>query len=286
MAAATIALVVAVVTAIADAGAALPTTTGALFLIAGAAFHLRDDRHSALATSAVVVGGALLVVGIRAQLHPTGDDLDLFLTVAGGLFVAVGVGFDERRLVSLGLLQWALVLVQPGPDAAPFRHCLIATEVAVPVPRIDPLLLLGLAAVVAGSVFRFTGWRLEAGRGAEVTGLVVLELSLLAKAVELPDLPVLCGAGRGIDPGWLWLAIAVSVAAGVYGAAGRDPVWAGVGAGGLALAGLLGTALSGEARWAVVALLPLLATLVLADRAGVDWPREPGYGRRRPWRRP
>lgn len=284
LAAATVTLVIVAVTAIADGDALVPFAVGAGLIVAGWWLHRRSEGPSAAATSSLVVALVLVVLGFRNLLVPLDDQLETFLIAAGTGFVVLGGLLDERRLVSLGLLQWVAALLRPDPDAAPFRHCLIATDLAIPVPQLDGVLVLGLAAVVAGSLARILGWRLEAARGAEVTGLVTLNVGLLAKAVELPDLAILCGGGRGIDPGWLILAMLVGVASALYGAAGRDPVWTGVGGGALALGGLLGTVLSGEVRWSLFALLPLVAALGLVERAGVPWPRQPGYGRRRPWR--
>ncbi|MDX1619732.1 MAG: hypothetical protein R3320_01990 [Nitriliruptorales bacterium] len=283
LAAAVVGLTVVAITAAAHGGVVVPLVAGGAFLLVSLWMNRRTEQTSAVGTSAAVIGLALLAVGARALLDPTGETLELFLWITGGLFLVSGIATDERRLVSLGLLQWAFVLIQPAEGAAPFRHCMFATDLAIPVPRLDPLLLLGLGAAGAGSLSRFRGWRLEAGRGAEVTGLVLLEMTLLAKAAELPDLRVLCGPGGGVDVGWLLLAMAVGIAAGLYGLAGRDPVWTGVGGGGLALAGLMGTSLTGEAIWAALALLPLVGALALSERAGVAWPRRPGYGRRRPW---
>lgn len=285
LAAAVVALLVAAVAAAAGGSPILPLAIGALAIVAGAIVQRRVGAPSPWGTSAVVAGAILLVLGARSALLPTGEALDLFLSAAGAAFVAAGLSLDERRLVSLGILQWGLVLARPGASSVPFRHCLVATDLAVPVPRLTPLLLLGVAVVAFGTAQRFLGWRLEAGRGAEVTGLALLHGTLLAKAVELPDLEVLCGAGRGIDAGWVVLGMAAAVVSALYGLAGRDAVWAGVGSGALAAHGLAATVLSGEAIWAVIAVLPLGLGLAMADRAGIGWPREPGYDRRLPWRR-
>lgn len=283
LAAAVVALLVAVVAAWAGGSPALPLVAGAVAVAVGWLLQRRAPTPSPSGTSAIVAGAVLLVLGVRSVWMPTGDALDVFLTVAGTAFAAAGLAIDERRLVSLGVLQWALVAGRPDAGSVPFRHCLVATDLAVPVPHLTPLLLVAGAALVVGTAQRFVGWRREAGRGAEVTGLALLHGTLLAKAVELPDLEVLCGAGRGIDVGWVAVGLAVAVLSALYGFAGRDAVWAAVGAGALAAHGLVATVLSGEPIWAAIALLPLGVGLGVAERVGIGWPREPGYGRRRPW---
>jgi hypothetical protein len=64
----------------------------------------------------------------------------------------------------------------------------------------------------------------------------------------------------------------------------RDTVWATTGVAALALQGLAATTLTGQPGWAFAALVPLVVGIAAAERAGVRWPREPGYGPRPPAR--
>jgi hypothetical protein len=241
---------------------------------------------SPLATSAIVAGAVLVLLAVRSWLQIDDDTLDMFLAAAGVVFVAVGLTGDERRLVGLGVLQWAIALGRPHAGDVPFHHCLVAPDVAVPLPRLDPLVVLGLAVFVAGTVLRWAGWRREAGRGAEVTGLVLLLGGLVAKGVELTGLEVLCGDGYAVDRGWMLLAYTAGAIAAGYGIVTRDATVAAVGGLAVGLAGFAGTILTGTPWWAATALVPVVAALGWAERHGTSWPHRPAYDHARPWSRP
>lgn len=286
LAATTLAVAVATVGAAAWVGGAqhpLVLLAGAALLLGlGIAFERRRPGPSTIGTTALVGAVVLASLAVRAWVDPTGAGLDVFLGVSGAVTVVLGYLGDERRLVTVGLGQWAVALGRPHPGGPVFRHCLVATDVAVPLPRLEPVLLLSIAAIAVGTVHRRRQTHLEAGRGVEVAGLVGLHVSLLAKAVELPGLEQLCGTGDAVDAGWMVLGLLVALATGWYGLRGRDAVWAGAGLLALGGYGLAGPLLARQPLWGLAALVPLTAMLVLVERAGIPWPRQPGYGEARP----
>lgn len=275
-----LALVVAAVTAAVTGpeGPSAPgaLASGALLAGAGAIAWARSGRRP-VATTAVVAGIALGLLGARTALAPTMAELPPFLVGAGAVVAAIGIVVDERRLLGLGLLQAAAGLALPAPDAAPFRHCLIATDLAVPIPRLDGPLLLGLATIGLGLMASaLLPSRPEAARGASIGGLLLTCGTLLAKAADLPSLPGLCGSGDGVDAGWMIVAM---LAGGVVAAAGvalRDRTTLAIGGVTLVLAGLVGTTLSGQPVWALAAGGPTVGTLVWLDRRGLVWSHASG----------
>lgn len=275
LAAGALALVVAAVTA-ALTGPEGPSAAGALLTGtalagAGAVAWWRTGRRP-VATTAVVAGIALGLLGARTALAPTMTDLPAFLLAAGAIVAAIGIILDERRLVGLGLLQAAVGLALPAPAAAPFRHCLVATDLAVPIPRLDGPLLLGLATIALGLLASSVlPSRPEAARGAQIGGLLLTCGALLAKAAELPSLPGLCGSGDGVDSGWLVAAMLTGALVAGTAVALRDRTGLVIGGTTLVLAGLLGTTLSGEPVWALAAAGPTAGTLVWLDRRGLTW---------------
>lgn len=296
VAAGALALLVTAVTAVATPGsrvaAAVQLVVGAVLVAAGvwrdrglrreAAPHAeRQDRlPSALGTTTIVAGLALVAVGAQAAIHPEGAQLDRFLLGVGAAFLAAGYVLSERRLVTLGLVQWMIVLALPASNTQRFAHCIIGPEFSVPVPQLDPVLLLAVGALVVGTVHRTARWRVQAGRGLEITGVITVNSVLLFKAIELPGLERLCGAGDALDEWWTVIGMVVAIASGLYGLVSRDSVWAATGVAALTAQGLVATTLTGEPWWALAALLPLVAGMAAAERAGVPWPREPGYGSR------
>lgn len=282
LAAAAVALTVAAVASAAE-GHDGPRTwllgvAAALLLGLGGALSARGRWRSASATSAVVAGVVLATLAVRSVLGT--PHLPTFLGFAGAVALVAGLATDERRLTALGTGQWALALALP---ASSLHHCLVATDLAVPVPRLDAPLLLGLGALAVGTGLRWLGVRPRGARGVEVTGLLLVLGVLVAKGTELPGLPLLCGTGDTVDGGWMAIALGAGLVAGAYGALTRDALWAGAGAGTVVLAGLLATMLGGGAGWAVAALLPVAAVVASSERRGVRWPDEPGYRHRRPW---
>ncbi|MFP5309966.1 MAG: hypothetical protein ACLGIR_10375 [Actinomycetes bacterium] len=285
LAAGVVALVVAAATAaLVDAPAAL-ATLGAVLLAVGWVVDARrrratgDRAGDVLAAGGVVTGALLLVVAVPALLDLGREDLGPVLATGGAVLLGLGLLRDERRLVSLGLLQWVAWTGRPLPGGPRFRHCLVAPEVALPTPRLTGPLVVGAVALVVGALLGRAGGRLatrrDAARGAELTGLVVVLVVLLARAVELPGLAELCGPGGGaaVDAGWVVALLAVATAGAVAGLAARDLVVVSVCGTALAVTGLVATGLSGQARWAVAALVPLGGTLAAGARAGLGWPR-------------
>lgn len=280
-------LVVAAVTALAEGDdglrPAVLATGAALLLTAGAVRAAAGRWRSASATSAVLAGVVLATLAARSWLGIDDTRLALFLAGAGAVAVATGLASDERRLTAFGIGQWALAAALPPPDAALFRHCLVATDLALPVPRLDGPILVGIGALAAGTALRWTGRRRRAGRGIEMAGLLVLLGALLAKGIELPGLPLLCGSGDTVDVGWLGLALLVGLATTAYGLATTDAGWAAAGPTTVVLGGLAGTTLGGGAGWALLALAPVVGALGWYEWQGMPWPSDPGYGRRAPW---
>ena len=257
-------------------------TAAAALLGAGAARAAAGRWRSASATSAVVAGVVLATLAARSWLRVDVGELSGFLTGAGGLALVAGLVTDERRLAALGVGQWAAALAIPPSGAAVLRHCLVATDLGVPVPRLDGPLVLAVGALAAGTALRWSGRRLQAGRGVEATGMLLLLGTLLAKGIELPGLPALCGTGDAVDAGWLALALVAGVLATAYGIGTDDALWAAAGTATVVLAGLAGTGLGAGAWWAVVALVPVAGAIGWSEARGVPWPSDPGYGRRLP----
>lgn len=265
--------------------ARVPVLAGvAVALVAVGAWRWRTAGRTGVSTSAIVAGvlvGLLLADELEASV-------DAILLGTGLVALVAGWVLRERRLAVSGLLTLGVLVGRPLHGAgATFSHCLVATELAVPVPRLAGPLWLALAAVAVGTALRWSGlgvrWRrVSVARGVEATGAVGVAVLLLARGVELPDHRLLCGAGDGLDTGWLLLAVGWGVVAGVYGLAGRDVVWEAVGLGAITGAGVLGTVLSGSPWWAVGCGVLLVGALVVADLLRVPWPDQPGWERARP----
>lgn len=257
--------------------------TVAVVLVGVGAWRWRRAGRTGVSTSAVVAGvlvGLLLADEVDASV-------DVVLLVTGLVALASGWVLRERRLAVSGLLTLGVMVGRPLPGGETISHCLVATELAVPVPRLAGPLWLAAAAVVVGTALRWSGlgvrWRrVSVARGVEATGAAGVAVLLLARGAELPDHRLLCGAGDGLDAGWLLLAVAWGVVTGVYGLAGRDVVWEGVGLGTITGAGVLGTTLSGSPWWAVGSGALLVGALVVADHLRVPWPDQPGWERAHP----
>lgn len=281
LAAVVVALVVAAAGSVFGAGRALSLVVIAV-LLAGAAVVARRRDLRGTSSSAAVAAGLVALLAAEELLSPTGRGVDVFLLVAGAVFVAGAYLLAERRLAVVGLLQWAVMLGRPLPGGPTFRHCVLLTDVAFGVPRLLPPLGLAVAAVAVGTWHRRTGRQAGVGRGIETFGAIGVATLLVALAVELPGHRAMCGPGNPVDDGWAWAALLVGAAMVLYGLAGRDMLWAATGVGAVGATGLLGTALAGSPWWAVAAALPLTAGLVLVERRGVAWPTAPGYGRASP----
>jgi hypothetical protein len=281
LAAGVVALVVAAATTVLLDRPVVLAGLGAVLLAGGWVADERRRRTTAgrtgdvLGAAAVVTGAVLLVVAVPAVLDLGRDALTAVLTTAGAALVVLGVARDERRLVTLGVLQWLLELARPLPGGPRFRHCLVATDLALPTPRLTGPLVLGALVLLVGTVAVERGWRPDAARGAELTGLTTVLVVLLARAVELPGLAQLCGPGgaAAIDAGWTVALLLVALGGAVAALVRRDLVVLSVCGTALAVGGLVATALSGQARWAAAALVPLGGTLLAGARAGVGWPR-------------
>ncbi len=265
-------------------GARFPVLITTAVVLAGlGAWRWRRAGRTGLATSAIVT--AVLVAMLLVE-HLT-DDIDLVLAITSGIALVAAVLLRERRLAVSGLVTLALFLGRPLAGGAVFTHCLVATEVAIPLPRLDGPMVLALVALVIGSVLRWTGWATRLGqapvaRGVEVAGAVGLVALLAVKAMELPAHRLLCGAGTPVDVGWVVVGVAFGVVAGLYGLASRDVVWEGVGLASITLQGLLATALTGQVWWALACAVLLAGALAVSDWLGVPWPDEPGYEIARP----
>jgi hypothetical protein len=251
----------------------------AIVLGAAGAWRWARAGRTGIATSAVVAAVLVALLLLEQAIA----DVDVVLGVTAAVALAAAVVLRERRLAVSGLLALAALLGRPLAGGASFTHCLVATDLAVPLPRLDGPLLLAVAAVAVGSVLRWTGWGTRTGqqavaRGVEVTGGVGLVVLLAAKATELADHRLLCGSGSGIDPGWVLAGIAVGVVAGLYGLAGHDLVWEAVGLASITVQGLLATLLTGDLMWAAGCAVLLAAALGVAEWLGVAWPTDPGYG--------
>lgn len=252
----------------------------AVALAAAGAWRWHRAGRTGIATSAVV---AAVLVGVLL-VEETTLDVDTVLRTTAAIMLVAGWVLRERRLVVSGLLTLAVLLGRPLADGQTFSHCLVVPELALPAPRLDGPLLLALAATVAGTAMRWTGWADRPGvaRGAEATGAIGLVVLLWAKAMELPGHRLLCGSGEAIDPGWVVVGLAFGILGGLYGLATRDVVWEGVGLASVTGQGVLATTLTGDVWWAVGGAVLLVAALAVAERLGVPWPDDPGYGHARP----
>lgn len=247
------------------------------------AWRWRRAGRTGLGTSAVVT--AVLVALLLVE-HLT-DDVDLVLALTSATALATGVGLRERRLAVSGVVTLAVLLGRPVEGGATFTHCLVATDVAIPLPRLDGPLVLAVVALGVGTALRWTGRGRHLGmtpvaRGIEVTGAVGLVALLAVKAMELPAHRLLCGVGTPVDPGWVLVGVAFGAAAGLYGLAAHDVVWEGVGLGSITLQGLLATTLTGQVWWALGCALVLVGALAVAEWLRVPWPDEPSYEVARP----
>lgn len=278
-----VALAVTAAGAVAGEARAAVLATSAVVLAGIGAWRWWRAGRTGVATSAVVT--AVLVALLLVE-HLT-DDIDVVLAVTSVVALTAAVLLRERRLAVSGLLTLAVLLGRPLTGGAVFTHCLVATDVAIPVPRLDgPLALAGVALVV-GTGLRWTGWGRWLGltpvaRGVEVTGAVGVMALLAAKAMELPAHRLLCGVGTPIDAGWVVGGIAFGVVAGLYGLAARDVAWEGVGLAAITLQGLVATTLTGQVWWALGCAVLLGGALAVSDWLGVPWPDEPGYATARP----
>lgn len=279
----------AVVLVVAAAGAAtgdarVPVLVVTSAVLAFAArWHWRRAGRTGLSTSAAV---AAVLVALLLVERVTGD-VDTVLAVASAVALAAAVVLRERRLAVSGLLTLAVLLGRPATDGATFAHCLVATDVAVPVPRLDGPLWLAVGATVLGTALRWGGWgrrlgRASVARGVEITGGAGLVALLLAKAAELPGHRLLCGPGDALDEGWALAAIGAGIVAGLYGLAATDVAWEAIGLVGVAGQALLATLLTGSPWWAVGGAVVLVSGLAAAEILGVPWPERPGYEVARP----
>ncbi len=251
----------------------VPLALTGLVVLGLGIWQRRRRPEAPLGEAAVVLGAAVLLLGAEAGLRPEGNELDRFLAVAGGALVALGFVLDDRRPVVLGLVQWAVALGRPRPDADTFRHCLVATDLQIPHPQVLPVVVLGALVLAAAAVAVRRDWRLEATRGLETTGLTLLLGGLAAKALELPGHRALCGTGDAIDAGWAALLLAVSVVVGVIGVLRSDHLWAAAGLTSATLFSLAAVLLERNPWWGVVTGAPLLAILAATEHAGIRWPR-------------
>lgn len=255
----------------------VPAVGAGVFLALGV-IAARRDWGRGVATTAVLTAVVLGLTAARLWLTVEALSLDLWLLTGGAIAAALGYALRERRLIGLAVTQWAVLVGRPLADGDTFRHCLIATELAVPLPRLDPLLVLGGGALVLGLVHRVSRAGADAGRGWEIAGALLLGAGLLAKTAELPGLPELCGGGDALDDGWAGVALGFGLAAGAWGVATRDAAWAAIGLAVAALTGLMAATLGGSGWWAVAAFVPVATTLVVVERRGAPWSPGPGYG--------
>lgn len=268
-----------------DAPRPLVPAGGAVVLATLGAVAARRGWGRGLATTSALVAVALGLMAARLWLTVDVLSLDAWLLVGGAVAAALGYLLRERRLAALALAQWAALVGRPVAGGEVFRHCLIATELAVPLPRLDPLLVLGIASTALGLAHRLAGRHIAVGRGWEIGGGVTVTAVLLLKAAELPGLAELCGAGDALDDGWAVAVLLTGVAAGAWGAVTRDAAWAAIGLAGVTLGALVAVTLSGDPWWALAAFLPLAATFAATELRGVRWARDPGYGLAAPRRR-
>lgn len=278
-----VALVVTAAGAVAGGTRAWVLAAVAAALAGVAAWRWSHAGRTGASTSAAV---ASVLVGLLLLEEVTGD-VDVVLLASGVIALAASLVLRERRLAVSGLLSLAALLGRPLPGGATFTHCLVATEVAVPVPRLDGPLWLAVGALVLGTAARWGGWGQGSGhtpvaRGVEITGAVGLAVVLLARAVELPGHRLLCGPGDALDEGWLVAGLAFGVVAGLYGLAARDLVWEGVGLVSITALGVVATTVSGSPWWAAGVAVPLVGALAAAEWLRVPWPDEPGYEVARP----
>jgi len=256
-----------------------PAAAVALLLVVAGFWRLRAERASPLGTTAVVVGASLAGLSVRAWLDPRGADLDLLLAVLGTAFAVAGLLRNDRRLVLLGFGQWLVATARPLPGGPTYRHCLLATDLAIPLARLGPSLALGAAALTVGLALRTAGRQRDGARGFELAGLSTILTVLVLRAVELPGLPLLCGAGDALDAGWAALALASGLLAAGFGVATRDAAWATAGLLTVLATGSFGSLLTQSPAWALVAALPIVGALAALERGGTRWPHHLGYVR-------
>ena len=265
-------------------GARAPTLAVVSLALAGvAAWRWTRAGRTGLSSSAAVAS----VLVALLLLEQVTEDVSLVLAASGAIALVAAVALRERRLAVSGLLSFGALLGRPLPGGPTFSHCLVATDLAVPLPRLAGPLWLAVAATAVGTVLRWTGWadrvgRTSVARGIEMTGAVGLATILLARAAELPGHRLLCGAGDALDEGWFVLGVVVAVVAGLYGLAARDIVWEGVGLVSLTAQGLLATTLTGSPWWAAGCGVLLAGALGVAEWQRVPWPDQPGYEVARP----
>ena len=265
-------------------GSRVEVLTGLVLLLAAvAAGRWRQAGRTAVSSSAAV--GSVLV-GLLLLEELTGD-VDVLLATSGALALAASVVLRERRLAVSGLLSLAALVGRPLPGGPTFSHCLVATDLAIPVPRLDGPMWLAVVALTVGSVLRWTGWgarsrRSSVARGVEITGAIGLATVLLVRAAELPGHRLLCGSGDAVDPGWVVAGVAFGLVAGLYGLAARDVVWEGVGLVSLSAQGVVATTLTGSPWWAAACGVLVVGALVAAESRHVPWPDQPGYEVARP----
>jgi hypothetical protein len=269
-------LIASVAVALRGDGGARPVPlllAGAALVALGAVLERpgRARRRGPLPGTLIVIGaGALLLAG-EAFLRPHGAALDGFLGLSGALFVALGLVRDDRRPMVIGVAQWATALGRPAGES--FRHCLIATDVRIPLPRPEAVIVLGLVCLLVAVAMRRRTVRVESARGLETIGLALFLGALALKALELPGHPLLCGTGDAIDLGWALLLLAAASVIGVLGVFWSDRLWASSGLATATLFGLAAVTLEANPLWGVLVGAPLLGILVFLEHAGIDWPQ-------------
>ncbi len=276
LATATLAVVLATIAAAlrgADGARPIPLALVGLGILAAGSWQRRRRPDGPVGETAVVLGAAVLLLAAEAFLRPGEADLDAFLAIAGAALVILGFVWNDRRPVVLGVVQWAVALGRPHPDADVFRHCLVATDLAVPHPRLLPLAVLGVGLLAVASLALARSWRPEAVRGLETTGLALLLGGLAAKALELPGHPVLCGTGDAIDTGWALLLLALCAGIGAIGVARSDRLWAGAALAVATTFAVAAVALERNPWWGALVGSVLLVGLARIEHAGIRWPR-------------
>lgn len=231
----------------------------------------RRGQRGPVPGTLTIVGLLTVLLAAQAFVSPTGMALDAFLGISGAAFVAIGVWRDDRRPVVVGIVQWASAAARPDGDV--FRHCLVATDVRIPLPRVLPLVMLGVVALLVAVAMRERDWRVDAGRGLENAGLALFLGGLAAKALELPGHRLLCGTGDAVDLGWALLLLGAAAVVGWLGIRWNDRLWAAAGLTTATLFGLAAMLLEANPLWGVLVGVPLIAILLWIERAGVVWPR-------------
>lgn len=283
LALASVALVVTAAGAVTGDARAPVIGAAAVVLAAVSAWRWRRAGRTALSTSAAV---AAVLVGLLLVEQATGD-VDVVLGVTAAVALAAAWLLSERRLAVSGMLSLAVLLGRPLPDGETFRHCLVATDVVVPLPRLAGPTWLAVAALALGTGLRWSGWgdrlgRTTVARGLEMTGAIGLVVLLLVRAAELPGHRMLCGAGDALDEGWAVAGITYGIVAAAYGVLTRDVVWEASGLAAITGQGLLATTLTATPWWAAACAVLLVGALGTAERLGVSWPDRPGYVLARP----